>query len=381
MKNSLTPKEIIFSEGSAHFNALLKDINQANRSIDLEIYIFNNDTLGKQVADALTRAAERGVCVRVLVDGAGSPFWATTFAKPLEQAGASTRVFHPFPWHLWNWSHSVVKLPVLLKWIYLLLKINFRNHRKVCMIDDKIVYIGSVNISNCHLPVSEGGQNWRDISIKLANINLSELKEAFEAAWTHRTIKERIRKIFKHIRKDPVIRLNHTRHRRRILYKNLLRKIDRCTQRIWITNAYFVPDNFLLRKLKESASRGIDVRVLLPGKSDVMMMPWASSTFYFSLLKSGVRIFEYLPSILHAKMLIIDNWVLLGSSNLNHRSLLHDLEVDVNVTTPESKKNLETLFLNDLKNSNEVSLESWKTHRPWRQRIMGRLVLYLKYWI
>ncbi|WP_423062859.1 phospholipase D-like domain-containing protein [Candidiatus Paracoxiella cheracis] len=379
--NLLTFHEQIFSNGKNHFDALLNDIAHAKKSIDLETYAFHNDHLGQQIATALAAAAKRGIKVRILVDGCGSPLWSTSFAKMLEQTGAVTKVFHPFPWQLWNWSRSVVKLPLLLKWIYLILKINFRNHRKVCVIDKKIAYIGSFNISKHHLETSEGGDNWRDLSVRLSGIDISELNKAFNGAWHHRTVRERIRDIFRQVRKDPPIRLNYTRHRRRILYKNLLRKIAQCKQRIWITNAYFVPDNFLLKKLKDAAQSGIDVRILLPRNSDVMMMPWASSTFYYSLLKAGVRIFEYLPSMLHAKSLILDNWMLIGSSNLNHRSLLHDLEADINITTPDAKQTLEQQFLSDINQSREISLDSWNTMRPRRQRIMGRLVLYMKYWI
>lgn len=373
--------EVIFSKGDLHFQSLLEDIENAKESIELETYIFRRDSLGIQITNALIEAAKRGVNVRVLVDGAGSPFWSTSFARILEKAGAKTKVFHPFPWQLWNWSRSVVKLPLILKWIYLLLKINVRNHRKVCLIDNKIAYIGSANISNCHMDKSKGGDSWRDTSVRLSGLDFTELRSAFDCAWEHRTIKERLREAFRYFRKEPIIRLNHTWHRRRILYKKLLRKISKCKQRIWITNAYFVPDNILLRKLKEAARAGIDVRILLPKKSDVMMMPWASSTFYYSLLKAGVRIFEYLPSMLHAKSLILDDWMLIGSSNLNHRSLLHDLEADVRITNPQSKAILENLFLKDLEQSKEVSLESWYRIRPPRQRLMGKLVLYLKYWI
>ncbi len=375
------PHELILASGEEHFAALINDINQAKYSIDIETYIFRRDNLGKRVADALAAAASRGVSVRVLVDGAGSPMWSTTLARALEKAGAKTKVFHPFPWQLWNWSRSVVKLPSLLKWIYLLLKINFRNHRKVCIIDEKIAYVGSFNISNYHLPSSDGGANWRDVSVRLSDIELNDLSDAFDCAWTHRTIKERLRDAFRHVRRDPIIRLNHIRHRRRILHKNLLRRISKCRHRIWITNAYFVPDNFLLRRLKEAAQNGVDVRILLPKKADVMMMPWASSTFYQRLLKAGVRIYEYLPSMLHAKTLILDNWSLIGSSNLNHRSLLHDLEADINLSNNSSKQYLADLFLDDLKQSKEVSLESWQNSRPKYQRMLGRLVLYLKYWI
>ena len=374
-------EEQLFENSNVYFESLMHDINHATQSIDLETFIFNQDALGKRVVDALCAASKRGVTVRVLVDGAGTPFWSATHAQTLENAGVHTKVFHPFPWQLWNWSRSVVKRPALFQGIYLFLKANSRNHRKTCLIDRTIAYISSANISQCHLSTDQGGKNWRDFSVRLFNINLTELCKAFDMVWMHRTITERVRDAFHSIRKEPRIRLNYTRHRRRILYKNLLRRMRLCQRRIWITNAYFVPDNFLLRRLKEAAKNGIDVRILLPKKSDVRMMPWASSTFYQSLLKSGIKIFEYLPGVLHAKALILDDWSLLGSSNLNHRSLLHDLEADVTLFTDLAKKQLEQFFLNDLVQSRQLQLASWKIARPAYQRFFGRLVLYIKYWI
>lgn len=374
-------EEEIYSNGSEFFQSLLDDIEQATTEINLETYIFSRDAIGKKVVHALCEAAKRGVAVKVLVDGAGSPFWSTTFARHLEKAGAETKVFHPFPWQLWNFSRSVVRMPSIIKGIYLLLKSNSRNHRKVCLIDNHIAYVGSANISKCHLSTHEGGSDWRDTAVRITGCDHSDLKYAFEIAWTHRTIKERLRDAFSHIRREPRVRLNYTRHRRRILYKNLLRRMRLCQKRIWITNAYFVPDTFLLKRLKEAAKNGIDVRILLPKKSDIFIMPWATSTFYYSLLKAGVKIYEYLPSMLHAKSLILDDWVLIGSSNLNHRSLLHDLEADVTIFSNQAKKKLEQLFLKDLSQSRELALNNWKTARPIHQRVLGRIVLYLKYWM
>ncbi len=371
-ENKKLPKEQIFASGAAHFESLLESIEHATQSIDLETYIFQKDSVGDKIINALCLAAQRHVRVRVMVDGAGSPLWANSYAPRLEKSGGQARIYHPFPWQLWNYSRSLIKVPFLLKWIYLLLKVNKRNHRKVCIIDSQIAYIGSMNIT---------GNNWRDTSVRITRTNLFSLEKAFEAAWSHRSVHERLKDIFNQIRHEPIIRLNNTWLRRRILYKSLLKKIAHCKNRIWITNAYFVPDNFLLRNIKEAAYRGVDVRILLPKKSDVFMMPWASSTFYFNLLKAGIRIFEYLPSNLHAKTLILDNWMLVGSSNLNHRSLLHDLEIDINVRQPSSKKQLVELFLQDLNHSKEISIVDLPLHRPWIHRFLGRIVLYLKYWI
>lgn len=379
-KTNSTVHETVFFNGSEYYQSLLQDIGQAENNIDLETYIFSNDSLGEKVVEALFRAAKRGIAVRLLVDGAGTPDWGGALAKRLESAGVQTQIFHPFPWRFWQWSRSKIKKPFIQKIVYLLLKINSRNHRKTCLIDNKIIYVGSFNISKCHLNKRQKGEGWRDTGVRLEDFNSNKLHNAFEAAWNHKLVSEHIKAIFKHENNDPIIRLNNTWLRRRVLYKNLLNKMANCKQRIWIINAYFVPDNFLLKKLESVAQTGVDVRILLPRKSDVLFMPWASTTFYEALLKSKVRIFEYLPSILHAKTLILDDWMVIGSSNLNHRSLLHDLEVDVNVRSTTSKQKIEKQFLLDLQNSKEIRLDNWQ-RRPLYQLIMGRLLLYIKYWI
>lgn len=374
-------EEHVFGNGTDYFTSLIHDIDSAEHHIDLETFIFDRDTIGKKVAQALCNAAERGVTVRILVDGAGSPLWSATLARTLEKSGIKTKVFHPLPWQLWNWSRAAAKTPFLLKGLYLFLKANSRNHRKICLIDNKIAYVGSVNITECHLSKEAGGKNWRDTAVRLFNINLSELYKAFEIAWSQRTITERMRDAFEHIRREPRMRLNYTRHRRRILYKNLLRRMRLCQRRIWITNAYFVPDNFLLKRLKEAAKNGVDVRILLPKKSNMFIVQWASSTFYYNLLQAGIKIHEYSPGMLHAKSLILDDWMLVGSSNLNHRSLLHDLEADITIFTEAAKKQLEQLFIHDLTVSKQLHYDEWKKLRSFHQRILGRFALYLKYWI
>lgn len=372
--------EYIIADSFEFFELLLGDIAKATSTIDLETYIFSNDTMGERFAGALEEAAKRGVKIRVLVDGAGTPTWGNMLTRKLETAGVETRIFHPFPWRLWQWSRSRVRVSTLKKAIYLCLNINRRNHRKVCIIDNNIAYIGSLNICQSHLDKVQWGEYWRDTAVRLQGIDLTDLNHAFNCAWDHMPIQERIREIFRNVKKDAVFRVNNTRHRRRILYKDLLRQIGRSTERIWITNAYFIPDSFLLNKLIHAAGRGVDVRILLPQRADIFVLPWTSATFYYHLVKAGVRIFEYIPTMLHAKTIIIDNWVSVGSTNLNHRSLLHDLEIDVNLRLPESKQTIVEQFVFDLEKSKEVELDSWQK-RPHHQRIIGRSLLYLKYWI
>ena len=376
------PTEQLFKSGRDFFNALINDIDKATQSIQLETYIYSNDSLGDRFANHLIRAAKRGVSVRVLVDGAGSPYFGARYSQRFRDAGVEHQVYHPFPWQFWHWSRSVVKLPIALKLIYLILKMPRRNHRKVCLIDEKIAYIGSLNIATSHLPVEQGGANWRDTGIRLTDMEFSTLQEALSNAWSHRRIREVIKKVFMHIRKDPVIRLNHTRHRRRILHKHLLRRMHQAQRRIWITNSYFIPDNVLLHKLKEAAKRGIDVRILVPQRCDTpIRIEWVVQTLYHHLLKAGVRIFEYTPTMLHAKSIIIDDWYIIGSSNLDHLSLIHNLEVDVRLSQTSSKQQAENQFITDLSHSEEVTWEKWQRPRPLYRRCLGTLMFYLKYWI
>ena len=380
MKSETDLQQIIFSSCNYFFETMIEDINAAKQNIDLEVYIFAGDNLGEKIANALIEAAKRGIKVRVLVDGSGTPAWGGNLTKKMEQAGIQTRIFHPFPWRLWHWSRSYVRAPFILKAIYLFLKINSRNHRKVCIIDEKIAYAGSFNISKVHWSTADGGDNWHDTGVKMSGVDLQPLTLAFNSAWDHKPIQEHLQQFFRQTEHDPIIRLNNTRHRRRLLYKSLLQRIGHCKKRIWMTNAYFVPDNFLLKKLKDAAQRGLDVRIVLPQKSDLFFMPWASHMFYQSLLKTGVRIFEYSPNVLHSKVLILDDWMCVGSSNLNHRSLLHDLEVDINIRVPEAKKNLENQFLEDVAVAQEIKWSDWQKHHLY-QRFFGRLLLYLKYWM
>lgn len=369
-------EEIILS-GQGYFQSLLSDIFSAESTIDLETYTFKADQIGNEIANALTQAVSRGVKVRVLVDAAGTPVWGKNI-KNMEKSGIEIRVFHPFPWKLWQWSRSNFSSPVFLKLFYLISRINSRNHRKTCIIDEKIIYIGSANIAQNHVHNDLGGDNWRDTTVKLMGYNITDLQYAFNIAWTGFPVEERIRKTFHRVNKNPTFRLNYSRHQRRVLYKDLLRKISRSKKRVWITNAYFNPDYFLLRKIISAKKNGIDIKIMLPEKSDVLFMPLISQWFIALLLKENVPVYEYLPSFLHAKLWIIDDWFSIGSSNLNHRSLMHDLEVDVNINTLDAKQILEKQFLEDIQQAQLIDLKNLQ-NQPIYKRLFARMLLIVRY--
>lgn len=366
-------KETVFSDGSKYFTSLLQDIEAASTSIDLETYTFELDSLGQQVADHLSAASRRGVKVKLMLDGVGSAYWSRSVSEQLKQAGVQVRIFRPLPWNIRQWDWTLPQPSWLVKLQHLLANMSRRNHRKICLLDGRIAWIGSFNICKCHLSKEQGGAGWRDTAIRLEGFALDELQHAFDSAWFDDSSRVP-RKIFS----LSHFRLNHIRRQK--LRRDLLNRISRCNSRIWITNAYFVPDASFLRCLKKAAWHGVAAQILLPGTSDVFFMPWASAVFYRSLLKSGVRIFEYTGSMLHAKIMILDDWMTVGSSNLDYRSFFHNLEVDIVLSLPSSKTAIQEQFLDDINHSQEIFIKDLP-HRLWWKQLIGRFLLHMKRWL
>lgn len=371
--DSAAIKETVFADSNQYFAALMQDIDQAVSFIDLETYIFDLDQLGKEVARHLAAASRRGVVVRLLVDGVGSVASGSALARQLNVDGVKVRIFNPLPWNIHHWVWAVPHLPWLARLQHLLDGMYRRNHRKTCIIDRRIIWIGSFNISQSHLPQEQGGQNWRDTAVRLEGMDTENLQNAFNSTWENdRSL------IPRQIFSASSIRLNH-KHRRK-LRMDTLRRMDRTSFRIWITNAYFVPSDLLLRYLKRAARRGVDVRILLPGTSDVFFMPLVSAMFYRNLLTAGVRIYEYEDGILHAKLMILDDWMTVGSTNIDYISLFRNLEVEAVVYLPETKKVLEDQFLHDLNRAEEIKIDDFPQY-PWWKKLLGRLLLSLKRWL
>lgn len=370
------PEELIF-DFSTFFSRLMDSFNKAQTSIDLETYIFDYDQLGKKIVASLQAAAQRGVRVRMLLDGFGSLQASRFIVNELIQSGIEVRIFHPLPWGGLNFFTET-----FASWRKLgrkLSGINERNHRKVCVIDEERAWMGGMNISLAH-------KDWRDTGVIVGGNSVASLLHAFESAWAkawrpNYSRREHFQKKFRRrLRPQQLVRLNLNYQERRSRYFELLSKIDLAQKRIWITNAYFVPPQRFLRQLQETARRGVDVKIIVTKKCDIFFIPWVSKALYYELLRSGVRIFEYLTDPLHAKTMVIDDWATVGSSNLNHRSFFHDLEVDIVLTQDESLTALTRQFHIDLTHSRELTQSDWKK-RPWYVRFFGKLLLHLRYWI
>ncbi|MCM2279724.1 MAG: phosphatidylserine/phosphatidylglycerophosphate/cardiolipin synthase family protein [Oligoflexia bacterium] len=380
-------EEIVFQDGDSYFADLLEGIAAARVSIDLESYIFQPDVLGTKVLDALAAAGARGVRVRLLVDGVGAPSFDERKVAMLQYRGIQARVYHPLPWVWFRLS----------AFLHLLLRLNRRDHRKLCLIDSAIAWVGSMNISAEHLRSLKGEDAWRDTATRVQGPGIDELQRAFDRAWLRGAGARRPRGVERTGRAELLarwtparlrrpgsqsawIRLNASRSARRRYFRDLLRRVSGAKRRVWITNAYFAPDLLLMRALRVAAWGGADVRVLVPRKSDVFFMPWITEAFYQQLLNAGVRVYEYLPSFLHAKTMLIDDWATVGSSNLNHRSMLHDLEIDLVLGQPASLRSLAENFENDLARSREVSRAEWRG-LPLSHRAVAKFLLFFRYFI
>ncbi|MFV1872656.1 MAG: phospholipase D-like domain-containing protein [Oleiphilus sp.] len=376
MTPSTQLKEIIYTDANDYFNRLIEAINIAQQSVCLEVYIFENDALSKRLIRALKQAASRNVDVKLLVDGVGACTEFYLLAKDLINAGVAVKIYHPLPWHLEQWPLALSKHKGINKFFYLLTFINKRDHRKLLLVDKNAAWLGSFNVSQKHLPRSDDGESWRDTAIEIRDTDLEVLDINFNAAW----LKQRKRKISSPLPPSP-FRFNYTRALRVKQREDLLKRIKQAKDTIWITNAYFIPDKHLLDALVLASRKGVDVQIILPRNSDIFFIPWASSYFYDRLVKSGVRIFEFQDRVLHAKTLIIDDWALIGSSNLNRRSLHHDLELDYSLQKAESKKRLRDDFLNDQKNCKELDLKEFEQTRLWQRVIGGLLIFLLARWV
>lgn len=384
----LWKSETVLFDGDAYFASLFAEWARAERTIDFETYIFENDALSAEVTKVLLAARNRGVRVRLLVDGIGASGWWQTKGVELEKLGLDVRVYHPLviP-ELWRKLMIDMRLIEPLrrpKRSLVLRRLNRRNHRKVSIVDGQVAYVGSVNVSQVHSKRLSGDNAWRDTCVRLEGPGVTELRHAFEHAWARSQSVLRLRplkiklSLFKRsaLTESPV-GLNYTRRLRRTSQKKFARQIETCRTRIWISNAYLAPPSNVVRRLVLAARRGVDVRILVPERSDVWFMPLIARAYYRSLIKGGVHIFEYQPRFLHAKSMILDNAAIIGSSNLNRRSFLHDLEVDVLIDNPAAINVLVDQFQIDQSQSLEVTKRGTVVGSR-----LGRLLNYLfRYWV
>lgn len=372
--------EKLFFDGDDFFADLLNGIAQAQNTIDLETYIFDTDAIGYQFLEALTEAKERGVKVRLLVDGFGSMNWIEKLLPSASQRGINVKVYHPLPWPFSRYLDTEDEKHT--NFLHMLSLSRHRNHRKVCIIDGKTAWTGSMNISANHSLSLKDKDSWYDISVRVEGASIWLLTRAFEKTWKkskgdEQYHSQKIKRLPAKV--DPLVRLNDNLLLRRASQKDLFRKMRHAEKRVWVVSAYFMPVRRLIRSLQIAARRGVDVRLIFPRKSDVFLSRLAARYFYGRLLNTGIKIYEYLPRILHAKAIVIDDWSVISTTNMNHRSFLYDLEVDIVLTQQDSKKQLAEAIHEDFNLCEEITLEKWKK-RSILDDILGRFFYFFRGW-
>jgi len=372
----LSLNEFLLDSPFLYFDELISSIRQAKHEILLEVYIFKLDSIGLSVFEALIEARKKGVRVYLMVDAIGSSESLPPLIQLSKKNGIFIKAFHPLSFNS-NLNSFYQSLKIL----------NKRNHRKLALIDESIVFMGSLNICQDHL-------KWQDLGLKLVtpfeyqkNPHLVTLKKSFFKIWSQSKkfnygVLKKIPKFLTltHISISPFLRNESVFLRfnlSRFIYKNL-----RSAQtRILICTPYFLPRFFLMRALYKAQKNGALISLVLPSKSDVWFVKWATQSLYKKLLKRKIKIFEFETSILHEKSLIIDDLFIIGSLNWNHRSFVHDLEIAYQTKSPETLQ-LATLHFDQLiKQSRPIVIDDLINHTPFYQLILGKMIYWFRYWL
>jgi cardiolipin synthase len=336
-------QEMLIFEGKDYEEQLVNLIQQAQYEILITCYILENEKFGEKILNLLLGKSKQGVKVRLVVDGFGSWDWIDKILPRIKQENFEVRLFHPLNWRVLGWN---------IKRTFM--RFNRRNHQKLFVFDKRIGLIGSRNINNEAI-------QWRETSIEIIGPSVITLISLFDIIW-QRSHDRFFKRYFPLIRREVASKVsdskhifsNHTRTLRKKVQIATLQKILNSKEEIFITTPYFFPTSKVMKALLRKGEDGVKISVLLPKHSDVLISKWVSQYHYERLLKANVEIFEYNPSMLHAKSMVIDRWALIGSSNFNRRSVFRDLELDYSADNEGTVRGLIDQFQKDAANSTKI---------------------------
>jgi cardiolipin synthase A/B len=348
--------------GEEIFSALATSLQCARKSIRLEIYIYANDELGQQFRDILVQASVKGVRVQVLIDAFGSAGLPSGFWKPLTDAGGEVR-----------WCNPEFRN-----------RFSSRDHRKIMVCDEEVAFVGGFNIA---MSYQGDGVNtgWMDLGLRLVSPLAVQLAAAFDEMFTRAGFQSGDHP---HQRVQPVVTqrkidveegelLLSGPGRGRNPFNRSLRRDLAGARNVQIIAAYFLPTWRIRRTLIHTAKAGGRVQLILPAKSDVFLSQLACRSLYRRLLRAGVEIYEYQPQVLHAKLIMIDDVVYVGSSNLDPRSLYINYELMLRFRKEKLVAEARSLFADILKNCKRIELESWRKSRNWWSKLKQRWAYFL----
>lgn len=354
-QNTMTP----YFDGKPYFRAMIQDLKEAKREIKMEMYLFRYDHIGKSILELLIQKAQKGVEIFLMFDGVNPPSFA--MRKKLKEAGIQYRIFFPSPLPLINIS----------------LNANYRNHKKLCIVDRRVAYIGGFNIGDEYLGEGKFGY-WRDTALRVAGEVVMELEREFYFTWNIASKKNGELKKEEYPYMEEVLQEikrrkgrntgymqvassgpNFDFHSLRDTYLNL---IQGAKSHIYIQTPYFVPDDIVLDALKISCLSGVKVKIMIPAKSDHFIIQPVNYYFIGELINLGAEILLYEKGFLHCKVILVDGEVVsLGSCNLDYRSFYQNFEMNVNVYEKDVVAAFEKQFIKDVLYSSRFTYQKYLT--------------------
>ena len=369
----------LLQDGAATYAAMIGAIRNARDHINLETYIIEDDEIGRQFAELLLERQARGVQVNLIYDSVGSFGTPKAFFERLRQGGIEVLEFNPVnplaarkPWSIYN-----------------------RDHRKLLVVDGQTAFIGGINISSVYSSGSIGRRSskapagsveWRDTHIQIDGPVVGELQKLFMQTWQKQFGQPLAPKDYfpeLKARGSDIVRAIGSTYDDpySLIYLTLISAIGNAEKSVYLTNAYFVPDPQLLDALTGAAGRGVDVKLILPSHSDSAIVFHAGRAHYTGLLQGGVKLYERVGPLLHAKTAVIDGvWSTVGSTNLDWRSFLDNDEVNAVILGREFAQKMQTMFATDLGSSQAIDLAGWERRplswrlKEWMARMFERLL-------
>ncbi len=346
-------------DGVQAFPSMIEAIEGASKTILMDSYIFNDDSVGRMFAAALGERAQAGVAVYLIVDGFGTINVPASFFDDLRDSGVRVLEYRPVaPWRK-GWG--------ILR----------RNHRKLLVVDGRIGFLGGINIGDEWLSVERDGQGWHDIHVRVSGPGVRDLSLLSMSTW----------RVHGDVILDPRLFLgdgepagntrigivgSRERKKRKIIRRSYLHAIKNAREYIYIANAYFIPGLGFRRALRNAVRRGVDVRVMVPARGDILPVQLAGQALFGRLMRRGIKLFLWREAVLHAKIAVIDDvWATVGSFNIDRRSWSMNLEVNATVVDRAFAMNLKAVFEKDQEKCEKLDRVKWR-RRSWFQRLVER---------
>lgn len=355
---TLNNKTRVFNNGPATFRSFFSAIEKARHHIHLEFYIFRDDKIGTRLKELLLEKARQGVKVRIIYDGYGSFKLGKDFLDQLKANNIQTACFSPVIFPLFN------------------NRINYRNHRKILVVDGKVGFVGGINIGDEYLGKSRDFANWRDTHLSIQGDAVKFLQYIFIQDWYFIT-KEKITgdiyypKCSEKMGQELIqIAASGPDSPWEPIMQMYFSMIATGEKSIYLTTPYFIPNESIFMAIKNAALSGLDVRIIIPGKPDSRFVLWASMSYLKELLEAGVRVYQYQKGFIHSKTLVVDGLVSsIGTANMDLRSFKLNFEVNAFIYNHQVAQILQQDFFTDLKDSIEISYYDYQK-RPLALRFM-----------